>query len=212
MPFACDLESAPLGSWAEYERTPDKIRERYALVGKGPEGTTIELTLEFPSGFSQVHRSVQALVFPLGKGPPQQLQKRVIQEDAYDPMEMSRTFQGRIDPNSLVGSDDISVRGGSFSAKRYHYLTRYGENVDAWVSDGAWPTCLIRLDAEQKQTTLEPDRFRYELIATGGDAKAQITKPAVPYDVQVLKKRDDERRIREHRPDNAPRVGDTIER
>jgi hypothetical protein len=73
-----------------------------------------------------------------------------------------------------------------------------------------WPICLIKLDAEQKQTRFLPDRFTYELIGVGGGARPRITKPAVPYDLEVLRKRDDEIRIREHRPDNAPRVGDTI--
>ena len=84
---------------------------------------------------------------------------------------------------------------------RYHYLTRFGENVDAWITHAAWPICLI--------TRFRPDQF-YELVAMGGGATPRITKPSVPYDLEVLKKRDDEKRIREHRPDNGPRVGDTI--
>ena len=47
-------------------------------------------------------------------------------------------------------------------------------------------------------------------VAMGGGAKPRITKPAVPYDLGVLKKQDEQKRIRDHRPDNGPRVGDTI--
>ena len=78
------------------------------------------------------------------------------------------------------------------------------------INDTAWPTCLIKLNAEQKQIASEPGRFNYELVATGSDAKPRIVKAAVPYNLEVLKKRDDERRAREHVPDNAPHVGDTF--
>jgi hypothetical protein len=211
MPFACDLDVAPLASWAEYEArdplTPAPMRTRVALVGKTAAGNTVEWTYDL------AHADfVVGLVFAPDKGPPKQLTKRVMQDGAFDPMEMQTPTENRfyLDPQSLVGTEEIAVRGGSFIAKRYHYLTRFGENVDAWINEATWPICLIKLDAEQKQMPSWPGRFSYELIATGSDARPQITRPPVPYDIEVLKKRDDQQRAREHRPDNAPRVGDTI--
>jgi hypothetical protein len=41
-----------------------------------------------------------------------------------------------------------------------------------------------------------PEWFSYELVAMGTDAKPQITKPAVPFDIEVLKKQDAEKRAR----------------
>jgi hypothetical protein len=157
-----------------------------------------------------------AYVFAPGKGLPRELVKHVFQDGAYDPMESPSSaqrrqdFPERLDTRSLVGTDEITVRVGTFSTKRYHYLTKYGENVDAWISATAWPICLVKLDAEQKQDPSTTGRFSYELVATGSDAKPRITRPAVPHNLEVLKKQDDEKRARTGRPDNAPRVGDTI--
>jgi len=216
MPFACDLDAAPLGSWAEYEESgpwiPIPFKTRFALVGKRPEGVTIEWT-----GFSSNNDDfVMAYVFTPGKGPPRELVKQVLQDGAYEPMESPpsahrrQDFRGRLDTRSLVGTDEITVRVGTFRTKRYHYLTAFGENVDAWISATAWPICLVKLDAEQKQDPSTTGRFSYELVATGSDAKPRITRPAVPHNLEVLKKQDDEKRARTGRPDNAPRVGDTI--
>jgi hypothetical protein len=212
MPYACDFEAAPLGSWADYEaKDPlarDPIRTRYALVSKGPDGITLEET------YDRVNLSdfVFAFVFPPGKGPPEQLRRRVMQDGGFDPMEMpiASRAEWRLDPRSLAGSEEITVRAGSFNAKRYHYLTPFNESVDAWIDETAWPICLVKLDAEQKQMPDVAGRFSYELVATGSGAKPQITKPPVPYDIEVLKKRDQEKRARNHTPDSAPRVGDTL--
>jgi len=188
------------------------MERRLALVAKGSDGPTVELTQRF--GHSN---TLLAIGFAPAKGTVGQLRKLTTQDGEFDPMDMplprpsmQQTFIGRIDPRSLVGTEEITARAGSFTARHYHYLTPYGENVDAWISDTAWPICLVKLDAEQKQNPTFPGRFSYELIATGSGAKPQITRPPVPYDLEVLKKRDDEKRIRDHRPDNAPRVGDTI--
>ena len=88
------------------------------------------------------------------------------------------------------------MRCGRFRTNRYHYLTPFGENVDAWITETAWPICLVKLDAEQKQDPSSAGRFSYELVAMGTDAKPQITKPVVPFDIEVLKKQDAEKRAR----------------
>ena len=53
MPSAVDLDTVPLGRWAQYEETylgSATIKERVALVGKGADGNTIETTTEMPAG------------------------------------------------------------------------------------------------------------------------------------------------------------------
>src|SRR6476620_2102549 len=53
MPRALELDSVPLGRWAQYEETylgSVTIKERVALVGKGADGDTIETTTEMPNG------------------------------------------------------------------------------------------------------------------------------------------------------------------
>ncbi len=202
LPFACDLETVPVGSWAEYEaRDPlrrDATTIRVALVKRAPEGNTIEWTND--AAFPAV---VIALVLAPDKGPPRQLLKRVMQDGELDPMEIQTSAQHglfwQLDPRTRVGSEEIAVRVGSFHATRYHYQTPVGENVDAWIGDTAGPICLLKLDAEQKRMPSSPGRFSYELVATGSDAKPRITRPPVPYDIEVLKRRDDQRRARDRR-------------
>jgi len=194
LPFACDVTAAPLGSWAEYEaRHPwlnDPSTDRVALVRKGAEDATVEMTFDVSSGF------VAAIVFGPGKGTLGQVRKTTMQDGGCDPMDMplmrssGQSGYALPDSRSLVGTEEITVRAGSFSARRYRYLSRFGETVDVWVNDTAWPICVIKLEAEQKQDPTTNRRFSYELIATGTDAKPEITKPAVPYDLEVLKKHD----------------------
>src|SRR5512138_1339159 len=53
LPGALDLDSVPLGRWAQYEETylgAVTIKERVALVGKGADGNTLETTTELRPG------------------------------------------------------------------------------------------------------------------------------------------------------------------
>jgi hypothetical protein len=193
MPSAVDFDLVPLGRWAEYEETylgSVTIKERVALVGKGADGNTIETTTVTGSG----DKTVFASVFAAGKDGAGQVASNVFQVGDDDPMEAPPTPAGqqpypRVDPNKVVGTETITVRVGSFRAKHYRDRTAYGEQVDFWMDDSVSPIGLLRLEAEQKQHPTIRAGFKFELVAMGGSALAQITKPARPFDAGVLKKR-----------------------
>src|SRR5262245_7238548 len=61
MPSALDLDTVPLGRWAQYEETylaSVTIKERVALVGKGSDGNTLETTTEMGAGDKTVFANV----------------------------------------------------------------------------------------------------------------------------------------------------------
>src|SRR5881394_590461 len=63
MPSAIDLDTVPLGRWAEYEEIylgSTTIKERVALVGRGADGATIETTTEMPTGDKTVFANLIA--------------------------------------------------------------------------------------------------------------------------------------------------------
>jgi hypothetical protein len=193
MPGARDLDSVPLGRWAQYEETymgSTTIKERVALIGKGADGNTIETTTEMPNG----EKAIFATVFAPAADGGVQVASNVFQVADDDPMQsppLSPTQQPypRVDPSKLVGVDTITVRVGTFRAKHYRDRTAYGEQVDFWIDDSVGPIGLVRLDAEQKQHPTIRAGFKFELVATGNDAVPQITRPARPFDAAVLKKR-----------------------
>jgi len=114
MPSAIDLDTVPLGRWAEYEESylgAATIKERVALVGKGADGNTLETTTEMPSG----EKTVFATVFAPGADGAIGVASNVFQVADTDPMEsppMPPTQQPypRVDPSKLVDVDTITVR------------------------------------------------------------------------------------------------------
>ena len=193
MPSAIDLDTVPLGRWAEYEESylgATTIKERVALVGKGADGNTIETTTEMPSG----EKTVFATVFAPGADGAIGVASNVFQVADTDPMESPPVPQAqqpypRVDPSKLVGVDTITVRVGTFRAKHYRERTGYGEQVDFWIDDSVGPIGLIKLEAEQKQHPTIRAGFKFALVATGNDAIPQVTKAARPFDAAVLKQR-----------------------
>jgi hypothetical protein len=193
MPAAFDLDVVPLGRWAEYEETylgAVTIKERVALVGKGANGNTIETTTEMKPG----QKTVFAAVFVAEKDGGVRVARNVFQVEGDEPMEappMGPAEQPypRVDPAKLVGAETVTVRVGTFKSKHYRDRTVFGEQVDFWVADDVWPIGVLRLEAEQKQLPTVRAGFKFELVATGGDALAQITAPARPFDPAVVRKR-----------------------
>lgn len=198
MPYACDLAAVSIGAWAEYEQKLPSMRtatEKKAAVARGPEGLTIETT---SSNFTDF---VVAVLLDPGKRAEERLKRVTFQDGDYDPMDspVDQKHQGfylGLDRRTLIGEEEVSVRAGTFRTKRYRYKTRFDETVDVWINDTLWPMCLIKLDAELKQPWFESGRFNYELVATGTGATPKITRPAIPYDVEILKKRGAEQRVR----------------
>jgi hypothetical protein len=192
MPGAVDLDTVPLGRWAQYEETylgSTTIKERIALVGKGADGNTIETTTEMPNGEKAIFATtfgaasdgggVQAAVFQVGDDEPMQAPSVPSSQQPYP----------RVDPSKLVGVDTISVRVGTFRAKHYRDRTSFGEQVDFWIDDSVGPIGLIKLEAEQKQHPTIRAGFTFQLVATGNDAIPLITRAARPFDASVLKRR-----------------------
>jgi hypothetical protein len=195
MPCALDLDSVPLGRWAEYEETylgTTTIKERVALIGKGADGNTLETTTEMRPGETTVFATVlTASDAPDGGG---RATSNVFQVSGADPMLAppvvpSQQPYPHVDPRKLVGPETITVRVGTFRARHYRDRTSYGEQVDFWIEDTVGPIGLIKLEAEQKQHPTIRAGFRYELVATGNDAIPQITKAPLPFDASLLKKR-----------------------
>lgn len=195
MPCALDLDSVPLGRWAQYEETylgSVTIKERVALVGKGADGNTLETTTELRPGDQTVFATVLAPVADGGAGV--QVTSNVFQTGEADPMlappaPAAQQPYPRVDPTKLVGSEIVTVRVGTFRAKHYRDRTEYGEQVDFWIDDSVGPLGLIKLEAEQKQHPTIRAGFSYALIATGNDAIPQITRPPIPFDPALLKQR-----------------------
>ena len=194
MPRAVDLDTVPLGRWAQYEETylgATTIKERIALVGKGADGNTIETTTEMPNG----EKAIFATTFAAApEGGAVQATGAVFQVGDDEPMQAppvpaSQQPYPRVDPSKLVGVDTITVRVGTFRAKHYRDRTSFGEQVDFWIDDSVGPIGLIKLEAEQKQHPTIRAGFAFQLVATGNDAIPLITRAARPFDASVLKKR-----------------------
>ena len=190
LPGALDLDSVPLGRWAQYEETylgAVTIKERVALVGKGADGNTLETTTELRPGEQTVFATVLA---PAGA----QVTSNLFQTGDAEPLlappaPASQQPYPRLDPSKLVGTELVTVRVGTFRAKHYRDRTEFGEQVDVWIDDSVGPIGVLKLEAEQKQHPTIRAGFSYTLVATGNDAIPQITRPPVPFDPALLKQR-----------------------
>ena len=195
MPTAFDFDDVPLGRWAEYEETymgTVTIKERVALVAKGSDGNTIETTTEM----KPAQKTVFATSFIATPEGGTRVVSNVFQVEGDAPMESpplgpSEQPYPRLDPRKLavVGVETVTVRLGTFRARHYRDKTVFGEQVDVWVDDSVWPIGVVKLESEQKQHPTLRGGFKFELVATGGAAIAQITTPARPFEAAVLKKR-----------------------
>jgi hypothetical protein len=189
MPAAGNFEAVPLGKWADYEETyldAATIKERVALVAREADVVTLETTTETRPG----DRTVFATVFA-GANDAWRVSRNVFQVGDDEPMESpaigpAQQPYPRVDRSKLVGTEMVSVRAGLFKAQHYRYRTAYGEQVDYWVDDDVAPIGLIKLVAEQKQHAAFRGGFKFELTGTGSGAIPQITRPARPFDAQVI--------------------------
>jgi hypothetical protein len=196
MPVAVDLAKVPVGSWAEYEMTfgaNPPMTSRMALVAKGSDGNTLETSVRGGMMAAVGGKMVMDMTLPPGAEKAGRVGKMVVQLGANDPMEMqlgagqSQQFT-KPDPKSLVGTETIKVRAGSFKTKHYREKSPQGDTYDFWIDDKALPLGLVKLEGEQKHNPAFKGGFRFELLATGKDAKPQITKPARPFDQAALMK------------------------
>jgi hypothetical protein len=192
LPAVVDLDAVPLGSWAEYEVTYSGelvMKERLALVAKGPQGNTLESTLK---EVKQLGQMVRATVFATPGTPADaDITRRVVQSYRFDPIEWPDQIAeqrpyARPDPTKLLGEETITVRGGTYTTKHYVDTTRFAEPVDYWIDERVAPLGLVKLEAEERQAagavSTAGRRVTYELLVSGTGAKPQITKTPQPYE------------------------------
>jgi len=192
MPSAGKFEEVPLGKWADYEETyldAVTIKERVALVAREGDIVTLETTTET----GRADKTVFVTAFAASQEVGWRATRNVFQVGDADPMESPAIAPAHqpypvVDPKKLVGTEMIKVRAGSYRAKHYRYRTPYGELVDYWIDDSVAPIGLIKLEAEQKQHAGFRAGFKFELVAVGSGAIAQVTKPARPFDAALLEK------------------------
>jgi hypothetical protein len=192
MPSAGKFEEIPLGKWADYEESyldAVTIRERVALVSREGDVVTLETTTETGRSDKTVFATAFAASLEMGWRPV----SNVFQVGDEEPMESPAISPGQqpypsVDPKKLIGTEMIKVRAGSYRAKHYRYRTALGELVDYWIDDSVAPIGLIKLEAEQKQHAGFRAGFKFELVAVGSGAIAQVTKPARPFDARLLQK------------------------
>jgi hypothetical protein len=169
---------------------------RLALVSRTDQAATLEMSAQggmmAMAGGKMIVDTV--LASEHGKGEPV-VKKLVMQVGSHDPMEMpgelSKVSQfKKPDPKTLVGVETVKVKAGSFKAKHYRDQTPAGDNIDFWVSDGAPPLGLVKMQAETKKAAAAAgaaaaglaDSVTMELVGLSKDAKPAITKAPRPFD------------------------------
>jgi hypothetical protein len=194
MPLAVDLAKVPLGSWSQYEVTfggTPPMTSKMALVAKGAAGNTIETSVEGGVMAMVGGKMLMSMTIAPGADKGGRVTKLVMQMGSADPMEMplengqDKQFT-KVDPKAMVGKEKLTVRAGSFKTKHYREKTPAGDKFEYWIADGVLPLGLVKLTGEQKDNPAMKGGFKFELAAQGKDAKAQITKPAKPFDQAAL--------------------------
>jgi hypothetical protein len=189
MPMAVDLTKVPIGTWAEYTVVMGQLppmSTRMALVGRGVLETTVEGGMMAQLGGKM---AMQMTLAPGGEKEGK-VQKMVMQMGANDPMELPVTAGqqqfNKPNPKTLVKEESVTVKGGTFKTKHYRDKTPAGDTVDYWISEKALPLGLVKMEAEQKQNAAIKGPIKFELAATGKDAKPVITKPSKPMDPAMM--------------------------
>jgi hypothetical protein len=193
VPLTVDLAKVEVGSWSDYTMTMGAMppmKMRMGLVARGPEGTSLETTVEGGMMASAGKMVMQVRLAPGGEKDGK-VAKMIMQLGGGDPMEMpmdpstQKPFT-KPNPKTLVGSETVKVPAGSFKTKHYRDKTPQGDVFDFWVNDAVPPFGLVRMKGEQKKNPQMPGQLTIELNATGKDAKPAITKPAKPFDQAAL--------------------------
>ena len=198
MPLAVDLAKVTVGSEANYVTSLGQwppMNVRLALVNRTGSAATLEMSAQGGMMSMAGGKVVVDTVFTSEGKAETVIQKLIMQIGANDPMEMpselSKVSQfKKPDPKTLVGAETVKVKAGSFKAKHYRDKTPAGDRIDYWVSEGAPPLGLVKMQAETKkaaeaQGTPAPgmaDSVTMELVGLGKDAKPEITKVPKPFD------------------------------
>lgn len=165
------LARSKQGTWAEYTMSmpgaPQKLTVRYAIVEKNEREMTMETDSQTPMG--PVHSSMT-----FAPAPPDawKLVKARIQMGTQPAQDVpaAKLSEGSVkksdSPGKLVGSEKVTVPGGTFETKHYKSdlpKEAGGMTLDVWMSDKAIPTGVVKMSGA--------GGIEMVLQSTGSDAK-----------------------------------------
>jgi hypothetical protein len=94
------------------------------------------------------------------------------------------------DAKSLLGKETVKVPAGAIPADHYRVDNPRGGTIDYWLARDAGPFGLVKLQLERVAGPGEEGgKVTYELSAKGKGAKAELTRPAKPFDPEVMRAR-----------------------
>ena len=157
-----------VGAGAAYEETNQegkKTQIEMTIVGKedvaGKPGFWMEVAAANPRGDGNVY--MKFLVVPGDTGMTSM--RTIFQLGAQDPMEMDSTMMNRggrgqgqsnipqdiHDKADLVGTESVTVPGGTFTCE--HYRAKDGSG-DVWLSDKVSPWGLVKMEGKNQSMVL----------------------------------------------------------
>ncbi|HEY0713539.1 MAG TPA: hypothetical protein VGF45_12750, partial [Polyangia bacterium] len=92
------------------------------------------------------------------------------------------------DPKALVGKETVTLAAGTFTAEHYRQTGPRGGTVDFWINKDVGPFGLVKMEVDRPGGPDDGDsgKVTFELSARGTGAKAEITKPAKPFDPAAM--------------------------
>jgi hypothetical protein len=174
------IAKAKAGAWAEYTMSmkgqQQQVKMKYAVVEKTDKSLAIEVESATPMGPVLMHMAFEGappdawkmtkMRMQMGTNPAQDMPAAALTVG---------TIKKGESPGKLVGSEKVTVAGGTFDTKHYTRTLppdQGGTTLDMWMSDKAVPTGLVKMKDSRG--------VEGSLTAMGTDAKAKMdmTKPA----------------------------------
>jgi hypothetical protein len=94
------------------------------------------------------------------------------------------------DAKHLLGKETVKVPAGAFPADHYRVDNPRGGTIDYWLAKDAGPFGVVKLQLERVAGPGEEGgKVTYELSAKGKGARPELTKPAKPFDPEVMRAR-----------------------
>lgn len=198
-PLGIDLKKVKVGAWAEYGVTANgqELKSRWALVARDGKNSTLEMTMQGgPMAMMGGKMTMKMVLAPDPTAAQDPVKQLVMQMGDRDPMELpaesARSMHKFIkpDPRKLVGAESVKVPAGTFKARHYRDSTEQA-TFDAWVSEDVPPLGMVKVSVVPKPGATGPNgqpmpQIEMQLTGRGKDARPTVTKPAKPFDPQVL--------------------------
>jgi hypothetical protein len=95
------------------------------------------------------------------------------------------------DPKTLVGKETVKTAAGSFQTEHYRTEGRRGGTIDYWIAKEPGPFGLVKMESDRPagQGGDGGGKVIIELAARGKDAKPEVTKPAKPFNPEMMRNR-----------------------